>query len=123
MISKNLGLMLYVGDVAKEKEFWKGIGFEIISETEMMGYEMFEMKSHIDSTLTITVFNKEFIKQVSPEVADNQPSVLFESDDLEDLHKKVTALTDTASEIVEMPFKTFNFASPSGQYFAVKEVK
>ncbi|MDO4814004.1 MAG: VOC family protein [Gemella sp.] len=123
MLSKNLGVMLYVNDVAKEKEFWKGIGFEIVSESEMMGYDMFEMKPHVDSTLTFTVFNKEFIKQVSPEVAENQPSVLFESSDLEGLHKKVVALTDTASEIVEMPFKTFNFASPSGQYFAVKEVK
>ncbi|MBF0746653.1 glyoxalase [Gemella sp. 19428wG2_WT2a] len=123
MLSKNLGVMLYVEDVAKEKEFWKSIGFEIVSETEMMSYEMFEMKSNLESSITFTVFNKEFIKQVSPEVVDNQPSVLFETNNLEELHKKLEAVTDTVGQIQEVPFRNFNFASPSGNYYAVKEVK
>lgn len=120
MLSANVGVMLYVEDVAKEKEFWSSIGFEIVSEMEMMGYSSFEMKPSLDSSLTLTVFAKEFIQQVSPEVADNVPSILFESKDLDALHAKVLAVTDTASPINQQPFPNFNFASPSGLYFAVK---
>lgn len=120
MISKNMGVMLYVEDVAAEKDFWQAIGFVIVAESEMMGFDTFDMKPHADSTTTITVFAKEFIRQVSPEVIDLQPSILFESDDIEALHAKVVAQTDTASAINEQPFKNFNFASPSGQYYAVK---
>lgn len=120
MFSKNMSLMLYVDDVAAEKKFWEAIGFDILSESEMMDFTSFDMKSHADSTTTITVFAKEFIRQVSPEVLSNQPSVLFETDDIVSLHARVTAATDTASSIQELPFVNFNFASPSGQYYAVK---
>lgn len=120
MFSAKAGVMLYVEDVAKEKEFWSAIGFEIVSEMEMMGYASFEMKPSKDSNLTLTVFAKEFIRQVSPEVADHVPSILFESADLAALHAKVTAVTDTASPIQQEPFPNFNFACPSGLYFAVK---
>lgn len=120
MFSKNMSLMLYVDDVAAEKKFWEAIGFDILSESEMMGFATFDMKSHADSSTTITVFAKEFIRQVSPEVLNNQPSILFETDDIAGLHARVTAATDTASPIQELPFVNFNFASPSGQYYAVK---
>lgn len=120
MFRKDFGLMLYVADVAAEKTFWSAAGFVITSESEMMGFDTFDMKPHADSTVTITVFAKEFIQQVSPEVADNVPSILFEVDEIQDLHEKISALTDTCSPVTEMPFKTFNFASPSGLYFAVK---
>lgn len=122
MFSSNAGVMLYVEDVAKEKEFWSAIGFDIISEMEMMGYTSFDMKPSKDSSLTLTVFAKAFIQQVSPEVADNVPSILFESADLEALHAKVIAVTEAASQINQEPFPNFNFASPSGLYFAVKGI-
>ncbi len=118
--SKDLGLMLYVNDVKKEKEFWSAAGFEIVDEQEMMGYIYFTMKTNVNSTTSITVYDKEFIRQVSPEVIDMVPSILFETDDIETLQKKISALTDTCSEINEQPFPNFNFACPSGMYFAVK---
>ncbi|WP_373713176.1 glyoxalase [Streptococcus sp.] len=120
MFSKNLGVMLYVDDVAAEKVFWEAVGFDIVAESEVMGFETFDMKSHADSTATFTVYAKEFIRQVSPQVIDMQPSVLFETEDIEGLHARVAAETDTVSAIQDQPFKNFNFASPSGQYYAVK---
>ena len=120
MFSKNLGVMLYVDDVAAEKAFWSAAGFTILSESEMMGFETFDMKPHADSTATFTVYAKEFIRQVSPQVIDMQPSVLFATEDIEALHARVAAETDTVSAIQDQPFKNFNFASPSGQYYAVK---
>ena len=120
MFSKNLGVMLYVDDVAAEKSFWSAAGFTILSESEMLGFETFDMKSHADSTATFTVYAKEFIRQVSPQVIDMQPSILFETEDIEGLQARIAGLTDTCSPVNVEPFPNFNFASPSGQYYAVK---
>ncbi|MGT2907328.1 glyoxalase [Streptococcus dentiloxodontae] len=122
MFSKQLTIMLYVDDVAAERDFWSSIGFEILSESEVMGYPTFDMTPHRDSTVAFTVYAKDFIRQVSPEVLDMQPSLLFEAEDLESLHEKVAATTDTVSPIQQEPFANFNFASPSGQHFAVKGI-
>lgn len=121
MFESTVGVMLYVDDVAAEKLFWQAIGFQIVSESEMMGYASFEMKQHADSTVLFTVFDKEFIRQVSPEVVDNQPSILFETGNIEELQVLVSSVTDTASPVQLEPFKNFYFASPSGNYYAVKE--
>lgn len=122
MFSKNTGIMLYVDDVAVERDFWSAISFEITNQSEIMGFETFEMKPNIDSTLTFTVYAKEFIRQVSPEVVEMKPSLLFESADLHALHMRVAAVTDTTSPINTQPFPNFNFANPSGHYFAVRGI-
>ena len=122
MFSKNTGIMLYVDDVAVERDFWSAIGFEITNQSEIMGFETFEMKPNIDSTLTFTVYAKEFIRQVSSEVVEMKPSLLFESADLHALHMRVAAVTDTTSPINTQPFPNFNFANPSGHYFAVRGI-
>ncbi|HFI0794674.1 TPA: glyoxalase [Streptococcus suis] len=120
MFTKEFGLMFYVDDVAAEKDFWTAAGFAIVNEAEMMGYETFDMKPHPEATTTITVYANEFIRQVSPEVIDMKPSILFETDDIEGLQKRISGLTDTCSPVNAEPFPNFNFASPSGHYFAVK---
>ncbi|HFI0351358.1 TPA: glyoxalase [Streptococcus suis] len=120
MFTKEFGLMFYVDDVAAEKDFWTAAGFAIVNEAEMMGYETFDMKPHPEATTTITVYANEFIRQVSPEVIDMKPSILFETEDIEGLQKRISGLTDTCSAVNAEPFPNFNFASPSGHYFAVK---
>lgn len=122
MFSQNTGIMLYVDDVAMERDFWSAIGFEVFNQSEIMGFETFEMKPHTDSTLTFTVYAKDFILQVSPEVVDMKPSLLFESADLHGLHKRLAAVTDTTSSINTQPFPNFNFANPSEHYFAVRGI-
>lgn len=120
MFSKNIGLQLYVDDVVAEKAFWSAAGFIIVSESQMMGYETFEMKPAGDSSVLFNVYAKEFIRQVSPEVIDLTPSILFETTNIEELQAKIAELTDTCSPVNAEPFPNFNFASPSGIYFAVK---
>ena len=122
MFSQNTGIMLYVDDVAAERNFWSAIGFEVFNQSEIMGFETFEMKTHTDSTLTFTVYAKDFIRQVSPEVIDMKPSLLFESADLHALHERLAAVTETTSPINTQPFPHFNFANPSGHYFAVRGI-
>mgnify|MGYP000909379745 FL=1 len=51
-----------------------------------------------------------------------KPNLLFESADLNGLHKRLAAVTDTTSSINTQPFPNFNFANPSGRYFAVKGI-
>ncbi len=122
MFAKELGLMLYVDDVAAEKALWQAAGFIIVSESQVMDFETFDMKNHEQATATITVYDKAFIRQVSPEVVDHIPSLLFESDAIEKLHERILGLTDTCSPLNQKPFLNSNFASPSGLYFAVKGV-
>lgn len=120
MFSKNISVMLYVDDVAKEKAFWQAVGFNILLYSEIMGFETFDMTQNEESTVVMTVFDKEFIRKFSPEVLNNVPSILFETDDIYALREKVSAQTNTCSPVQIEPFLTFNFASPSGIYFAVK---
>lgn len=122
MFKNQLNIMLYVADVPAEKDFWQAIGFSITGEQEMAGYPSFDMTSGPDSPLTFSVLSKDFVKAFSPEVADHQPSILFQTDDLEGLHAKVKAHAPVCNDIVDVPFKHFNFASPSGEYYAVQEV-
>lgn len=122
MFSKNTGIMLYVEDVAAERNFGSAIGFEVFNQSEIMGFETFEMKTHTDSTLTFTVYAKDFIRQVSPEVVDMKPSLLFESANLCSLHERIASVTKTTSPINTQPFPHFNFANPSGHYFAVRGI-
>lgn len=120
MFTKELGLQLYVDDVAAEKNFWQAAGFVVDASQEMMGYESFTMRPHPDSTTLMTVYAKDFIRQVSPEVVDLVPSILFDSDDIVALQERIAGLTDTTSPVHAEPFPNFHFASPSGYYFAVK---
>ena len=52
-----------------------------------------------------------------------KPSLLFESADLHGLHQRLTTVTDTTSSINTQPFPNFNFANPSGHYFAVRGIQ
>lgn len=121
MFNETVNIMLYVNNPEEEKIFWKAIGFEIFNEIDVMGYHQFNMKSSKNSTLVFTIFNKEFIEKVSPEVANHIPSVLFETENIYELREKVAQYTDTASLVKTDPFLNFNFSSPSGIFFAVKQ--
>lgn len=120
MFTEQVDIMLYVTDVSAEYHFWKTIGFELGEMIDMSGYSSFSMKPHPDSNLAITIYDKVFIQQVSPEVADNVPSILFEALDIEQLHEKIAAVTEHISPLREEPFVNFNFSTPSGLFFAVK---
>lgn len=120
MFSSQLGVMLYVDDVNIEKAFWQSIGFTILNECQVMDYDQFEMKPTPESDVLFTIYDKAFIRQVSPEVVDFMPSILFETDTIYELQEKVASVTSTASAVNKEPFLNFNFRSPSGHYYAVK---
>ncbi|MDY5730415.1 MAG: hypothetical protein SPL05_02595 [Eubacteriales bacterium] len=121
--SKNLGLQLYVDDVAAEKAFFQSIGFTILKETEMAGYPIVTMKTCNESSVLFTIYAKEFIWQVSPAVIDMMPSILFETENIEALQTTVYKAAPECSEIAFEPFPNFHFATPNGMHYAVKGIK
>ena len=119
MLTSPTAVMLYVDDVPAERAFWETIGAHIIADDELGGAPTFTFTPD-DGGTHFTVYAKDFIRQVSPEVADHVPSVLFTSNDLPALHARISEQIDTVGDIVDQPFENFNFASPSGIYFAVR---
>ncbi|GFH40746.1 VOC family protein [Lactococcus insecticola] len=120
MINAALTLMLYVNDVKAAVAFWTALGFssEVIDENSA------QIKSDDTSQVTFMLYDKAFIRQVSPEVVDNVPSILFQTSDLDGLYDKVLATGNAAGEIVDAPGmgRVFNFSDPDGAYYAVVEV-
>ncbi len=121
MFQSELAIMLYVENINDALAFWQGIGFvgQIIDDNSAT------IKPAADSQVTLNLYAKAFIREVSPEVVDNVPSLMFQANEFDALHAKVTAVSDAVGEIVEAPGlgRVFNFADPDGHYYAVCEVK
>lgn len=114
-------IMLYTDDIELEKAFWESIGFIIEKETDVLGYPSFDMKVSQDSNCGFTVYPMDFIKTYSPDLATNQPNLLFTSSDIDNLYQKVAQYTDAISDLNTVPYKNFNFMAPSGQFYTVRE--
>lgn len=67
----------------------------------------------------LQIWDIEFIKKVSPEVAEDKPSILFTVNNIEEMHEKLKKITDTTGDLMDANGKkAFNFQSPSGNYYA-----
>ncbi|MFN8649710.1 glyoxalase [Streptococcus sp.] len=86
MFSKNLDVMLCVNDVAAEKVFWEAVGFDIVAESEVMGFETFDMKSAswTFSTAFTSLCKIYSASSTTHKVRERmRPSILFETEDIE----------------------------------------
>lgn len=115
--------MLYVKDVPNSANFWKSIGFIEISRSGKAEQEIVVLSPFEEATARLQLWNVDFIRQVSPEVAEAKSSLLFTVDDLESWHEKVSKVAVAISEINEVPFKNFNFQDFNGDYYAFAEEK
>ena len=69
---------------------------------------------------SIILHNKEVISNMSPELNLGTPSLMFFSENLDQLYKELKNKNVTVGEMVTMPSgKVFNFADSEGNYFAV----
>lgn len=123
MITKIAEVMLYVNDQDKAVKFWtEKAGFSVISEDESNGMRWIEVAPAKDSATSLVLFNKEVIAKMSPELNLGTPSLMFFTENLEQLHQDLTEKQVTVGEIVAMPSgKVFNFADEEGNYFAVMQ--
>ncbi len=116
----NLCNMLYVSDVSKHAEFWTKVGLKELRRQGLGLQETVIFAVDADApSARIQLWNLDFIRQNSPEVADMKGSMLFTVDDLEEWHARVSKATNTTSAINDFQgMVNFNFQDPDGNYYA-----
>ncbi len=114
-------IMLYVQDVEANADFWK----EYLDFKEVGRYDFGDSISialAVNPGCNLQLFNIDFIKKNSPEVASNKPSLLFDIADFDGLYARFKENKETVGEIIEMGgARTFNFPDKDGNYYAVRE--
>lgn len=124
MINKLGQIMIYVNDQDTAVKFWtEKLGFVVKAEEDNgQGFRWIEIAQSSDSETSIVLHNKEFVAKMSPGLHLGTPSLLFFSENLEELRSDLTKKNVVVGEIVNMPSgKVFNFADDEENYFAVME--
>lgn len=117
-------IMLYVNNQDESLKFWtERVGFSLISETDNgEGMKWYEVAPTKGAQTSIVLHNKELVAQMSPGIHLETPSLLFFSEDLDQLYKDFSGKGITVGEMVNVPEgRVFNFADDEGNYFAVVE--
>ncbi|RWR12591.1 VOC family protein [Siminovitchia fortis] len=124
MINKVGQIMLYVNDQDEVLRFWtEKAGFVVISEENNgQGMRWIEIAPTKDAETSLILHNKELIAKMEPELNLGTPSLMFFSENVEELYQDFLDKNITVGEMVDMPSgKVFNFADNEGNYFAVME--
>ncbi|OJG99144.1 glyoxalase [Enterococcus termitis] len=112
--------MLYVTNVEESSQFWQKIGFVEKERDAVDGTLVVEVGPSDSSDTSIVLYDLAFIQKHSPEVAGNTPSLMFFSDDIVSLYKKMKDAGVRVGEMVQLPTGlVFNFADNDENYFAV----
>ncbi|WP_404331925.1 VOC family protein [Mesobacillus maritimus] len=126
MFSKIGQIMLYVDNQDEAVRFWtEKLGFVIVSEEKLdQGFRWIEIAPQKDAETSIILHNKELVAKMSPELNLDTPSLMFFTENLEQLHQDLSNKNITVGEIITMPSgRVFNFADNEENYFAVMETK
>jgi lactoylglutathione lyase len=125
MINKVGQIMLYVNNQDEAVNFWtEKVGFSVISEENNGQMRWIEIAPTNDAGTSIILHNKELISKMAPELNLGTPSLMFFTQNLEQLHSDLSNKNVTVGEIVTMPSgRVFNFADSEQNYFAVTEKK
>lgn len=124
MINKIGQIMLYVNNQDEALKFWiEKAGFSLVSDQDNgQGFRWIEITPTEGSETSIVLHNKELIAKMQPELNLNTPSLIFYSENLDNLYKDFLDKAITVGEIVTMPGgRVFNFADHESNYFAVME--
>lgn len=123
---RNLGqVMLYVKNQDQARDFWtEKAGFQVIEEVDNgQGMRSIEVAPEGAGT-SIVIHNKDFIAQMEPELNLGTPSLMFITDNADQLHLNLKSKNVKVGDIVDMPSgRVFNFADDEDNYFAVMERK
>ncbi|WP_284642516.1 VOC family protein [Paenibacillus silviterrae] len=125
MITKLGQVMLYVNNQDESRNFWtETVGFQVISEESNGDMRWIELAPSKDSETSIILHNKELIAKMSPGLHLGTPSLMFFSNDLDQLYNDLKIKNVTVGEMVSLPSgRVFNFADREENYFAVMEKK
>ena len=126
MFSKVGQIMLYVNNQDEAVKFWtEKLGFTVIAEENNdQGLRWIEIAPKKGAETSIILHNKDFVSKMSPGLNLDTPSLMFFTENLEQLHSDLLNKKITVGEIVNMPSgRVFNFADNEENYFAVMEKK
>jgi lactoylglutathione lyase len=124
LINKVGQIMLYVNNQDGAVRFWtEKVGFSVIAENDNgQGMKWIEIAPTKEAETSIVLHNKELIAKMQPEMNLGTPSLMFFSENLEQLYQDFKDKNITVGDMVTMPGgKVFNFADPENNYFAVME--
>lgn len=126
MFSQLGQVMLYVNDQDGAREFWtEQAGFVVIAEEDSgHGMKWIEIAPAQGAQSTIILHDKAFVAKMSPDMNLGTPSLMFFTENLDQLHEMLSGKKVKVGQIVTMPFgRVFNFADNEDNYFAVMEKK
>lgn len=121
-------VMLYVNDQEKALDFWVNtLGFVVVSDDDNKeGMRWIEVAPSHESETSFVLHNKELVRKMNPDMNLGTPSIMFFTDEIENLKSKLEASGHPTGPLVDLPFgkgRVFNFADKEENYFAVKEVR
>ncbi|MGE7978437.1 VOC family protein [Psychrobacillus sp. NPDC093200] len=126
MLSKIGQIMLYVNNQDNAVKFWtENLGFTVIAEENNdQGFRWIEIAPKNGAETSLILHNKDFVSKMSPGLNLDTPSLMFFTEDIEQLYNDLLNKKITVGEIVNMPTgRVFNFADNEENYFAVMEKK
>ncbi|WGU95993.1 VOC family protein [Paenibacillus dendritiformis] len=126
MIHKVGQIMLYVNNQDEAVKFWtEKVGFRVISEENNgQGMRWIEIAPTEGAETSIILHNKEFVAKMSPGLNLGTPSLLFFTENLDELYTEFSTKNIKVGDIIDMPSgRVFNFADDEDNYFAVMEKK
>ena len=124
MFSQVGQIMLYVNNQVKAMEFWtEKLGFTVIAEeNNQQGFSWIEIAPKKNAETSIILHSKDVVAKMSPELNLDTPSLMFFTENLDQLYSDLLKNKVTVGEIVNMPTgRVFNFADNEDNYFAVME--
>ncbi|WP_042351439.1 VOC family protein [Bacillus massiliigorillae] len=124
MINQVGQIMLYVNNQDEAVKFWtETLGFSVVAdENNGQGMRWIEISPSTDAETSIILHDKDLISKMSPEMNLGTPSLMFFSDNFEQLHNGLKKKNVKVGEIVSMPSgRVFNFTDSEENYFAVME--
>ncbi|MCS0787538.1 VOC family protein [Cytobacillus firmus] len=126
MIKQVGQIMLYVNNQDEAVNFWtEKAGFQIIAEEDNgQGMRWIEVAPSNEAETSIILHNKEWVERMSPGLNLGTPSLMFFTENIEQLYSDFSNKNITVGEMVDMPSgRVFNFADGEENYFAVMEKK
>lgn len=117
-------VMLYVNDQEETMRFWtEKFGFIVLEdETNEYGLRWIVLTPNEQAETKIVLHNKEMIAKMQPELNVETPSLMFNTENIDEMYKDFQDKGITVGEMVTMPYgKVFNFADNEENYFAVME--
>lgn len=109
-------VMLYAENVEVLSQFFVETLGATVSETIELPEESQSTIVQLSPEFELGIFPKVFVQRFSPEVLGTTPSIIFFTDQFEEIYQKI----ENAGEIMENNgVETFNFSDPEGNYFVI----